>query len=172
LGNTSDYFVEGFQPQEGQFLFLHLDKIEEEIYNKKKGVLIVGDNVSDLVFDTPLIMFLQKRARKVYYAVKREPFRNDLSMRDVYGFGLMRGLPVTFVPGTDYVGIWGEDLERMLEGLGGVDTVIVKGMANYETLSEWVYSVPVIHIMKTKCRPVSEAIGVRQGSYVIRLFGA
>lgn len=172
IGNSSDYFLKGFEVLGDEFLLPDVDKIEKQIYNKKKGVLIVGDNVADFLFDMPLVEFLRGQGRKVYYLVKKGPIQNDLSMQDVRRFGLLDKASVTFVSGTDYVGIMGRDLEGILVRLGEIDTVIAKGMANYETLSEWAYKVPVIHVMKAKCKPVSEAIGAREGSYVIRVFGA
>lgn len=166
LGNSWDYFTTGFRITD--LLIDSMDKIEREIYIKKKAVLIIGDNMADFIFDRPLVAYLKKN-REVFYMVKKEPIQNDLSISDIKYFGLHSSAEI--IEGTDYVGISGQDLERILSEIGNVETIIAKGMANYETLSESNLKLPIIHIMKVKCEPVASSLGLKKESLIVKLMG-
>jgi uncharacterized protein with ATP-grasp and redox domains len=60
----------------------------------------------------------------------------------------------------------GDDLRRALEQ---ADLIISKGMANYETFSETDYR-PVAHLLRTKCRPVAEAMGIKTDLNVVKVY--
>jgi uncharacterized protein with ATP-grasp and redox domains len=91
LGNSMDFFINSVGYDITGFKFFgHVDKIEKEIYNKGKEVLIIADNVGELYFDMRLIEFLENSGKKVYYAVKKHPVLNDLSMVDVIKFDLRK----------------------------------------------------------------------------------
>ena len=47
--------------------------------------------------------------------------------------------------------------------------VISKGMANYESLSEYRDLPPVAYLMAAKCEPIAEEVGVPKGSKVAML---
>ena len=67
--------------------------------------------------------------------------------------------------GVDFEHI-GEYLEKALEG---VDLIISKGMANYETFSETDYK-PIAHLLRTKCEPVAEDMGLSTNINVIKVY--
>jgi hypothetical protein len=47
--------------------------------------------------------------------------------------------------------------------------VIAKGMANYESLSEYSNLPPVAYLMAAKCDPIAEEVGVPRGSKIAML---
>jgi uncharacterized protein with ATP-grasp and redox domains len=47
--------------------------------------------------------------------------------------------------------------------------IIAKGMANYESLSEYSGLPPVAFLMAVKCEPIAEDVGVPRGSKVAML---
>ena len=47
--------------------------------------------------------------------------------------------------------------------------IIAKGMANYESLSEYSGLPPVAFLMAVKCEPIAEEVGVPRGSKVAML---
>jgi uncharacterized protein with ATP-grasp and redox domains len=59
-----------------------------------------------------------------------------------------------------------EELSRAMEDC---TLVIAKGMANYESLSEYTGLPPVAFLMAVKCVPIAEEIGVPRGSKVAML---
>ncbi len=168
LGNSKDHFVHVSQAGDRFFFSGDMDKIREEIYTKGKEVLFLGDNTGDFVYDIPLIRHLEKRGKRVFYAVKEHPVQNDLSMEDVCRFnltGMHRDIICT--PGAK-VGLAREDISGEIERLWKSDApVIAKGMGNYETMSEFDRERPVTYIMKIKCPAVSEEIGLDVGSYTV-----
>lgn len=176
MGNSMDFFIDdGYRFDASKIKFhLDMDKIEEEIYisGKAKDILIFGDNIGDFVFDMPLVRFLEGIGRKVYYAIKTDPVQNDLSMPDVRRHGLEDDFPNIVTTGTAEVGIRREDMRGLIRELWEMDAIVIaKGMGNYETMSEYKGERPVMHIMKVKCRAVSEEIGYPLGHYVLILEG-
>ncbi len=172
LGNSSDFFVQdGFNP-EGFRFFAPMDEIEEEIGTTDRDVLFLGDNVGDLLFDVKLIGFLKGMGKHVHYVVKEHPVQNDLSMKDVVAFNLGGLHDAILSTGTDEVGIEQTHLRGVMKRIwGGGGLVIAKGMGNYETISSFDDTRPVLHILKVKCAPVGEALKHGPGSYIAILGG-
>jgi damage-control phosphatase, subfamily I len=173
LGNSMDFFINSVGYDITGFKFFgHVDKIEKEIYNKGKEVLIIADNVGELYFDMRLIEFLENSGKKVYYAVKKHPVLNDLSMVDVIKFDLRKTFNNIISTGTDEAGIRRQEIKGKIKGLWeGKGIVIAKGMANYETISEFHTERPVIHIMKVKCPTVRNAVRKKIGTHIAILLG-
>jgi damage-control phosphatase, subfamily I len=174
LGNSLDFFTDdtsGFSMKGFKFSG-DMDKIENEIYNKGKDVLILGDNIGDFIFDMPLVDFLEDKGKRVYYAVKEHRVQNDLSMPDVLKFEFGKLFDNIISTRTSEVGIRLEEMTGKVKNLWETDTalVIVKGMGNYETISEYQLKRAVIHIMKIKCPAVANAAGHAQGTYMAGLY--
>ncbi|MBR2092668.1 MAG: hypothetical protein IJ904_01225, partial [Candidatus Methanomethylophilaceae archaeon] len=53
------------------------------------------------------------------------------------------------------------------DALNNTNLIIMKGMANYECTSEMAMSVPIIHVLRAKCKPVSESAGIPIGSNAV-----
>jgi hypothetical protein len=150
----------------------NVEKIENEIYIKGKDILILGDNVGDFIFDMPLVDYLERKGKKVYYAVREQPVQNDLSLEDVDRFGLRKMLTGIISTGTDEVGMRKEDMRETIKTLWESDaTVIAKGMGNFETISEFHNDRPVVYIMKVKCPAVARAVGHNTGTYIASIGG-
>jgi damage-control phosphatase, subfamily I len=167
LGNSMDFFVSG-QYHLNNFNFVGtMDKIENTIYIKGKDVLMIGDNTGDFIFDMPLVEYLEKNGKEVYYAVRERPVQNDLCMEDVDRFGLHKTFGRIISTGTDEVGMKNEDLSGTVKALWESDSVVIaKGMGNYETISGFHNERPVICIMKVKCPAVAQAVRQDEGTYI------
>jgi len=128
---------------------------------------MIGDNTGDFIFDMPLVEYLEKKGKQVYYAVREKPVQNDLSMEDVERFGLHEIFGRIISTGTDEVGMKKEDLSGTIKALWESDAVVIaKGMGNYETISGFHNERPVIYIMKVKCPAVAYSIGQNEGTYI------
>jgi uncharacterized protein with ATP-grasp and redox domains len=80
-------------------------------------------------------------------------------MPDVKRHSLEDESPHIVATGTAEVGIKIGDMQGLIKDLWESDAIVIaKGMGNYETMSEYKGERPVIHIMKVKCRAVSEEI--------------
>jgi damage-control phosphatase, subfamily I len=167
LGNSMDFFING-QYDLNNFNFVGtMDKIEDTIYIKGKDILMIGDNTGDFIFDMPLVEYLEKNGKEVYYAVREKPVQNDLSMEDVDRFGFKKTFGRIVSTGTDEVGVEKEGLNGTIRAFWESDAVVIaKGMGNYETISGFHNERPVIYIMKVKCPAVAHAIGQDEGTYI------
>jgi len=167
LGNSMDFFINGHYEINSFNFAATLDKIEKTIYIKDKDILMLGDNIGDFIFDMPLVEYLEKMGKRIHYAVRERPVQNDLSMEDVYRFGLDKMYKRIISTGTDEVGLKKENIMGTVKKLWeGNTAVIAKGMGNYETISAFHNERPVIHIMKVKCPAIAHAVGQKIGSYI------
>jgi damage-control phosphatase, subfamily I len=167
LGNSMDFFINGHYDLNNFNFVGTMDKIENTIYITGKDILMIGDNTGDFIFDMPLVEYLEKNGKRVYYAVREKPVQNDLSMEDVEGFGLNEIFGRIISTGTDEVGMKKEDLTGAVKALWESDAVVIaKGMGNYETISAFHNKRPVIYIMKVKCPAVAQAVRQDEGTYI------
>lgn len=167
LGNSTDYFTGGTFANEVPVVQGEVDRAAAAVSGEGREVLVLGDNMGDFVFDLPLVRFLEKTGRKVFYAVREHPAQNDLSMEDVRRLGLQRLHPRIISTGTANVGLPREDISGEIERLWkGDGPVIAKGMGNFETISEFDGERQVVYIMKVKCPAVARAVGSDIGTYI------
>ena len=144
------------------------DKMEA-VLKKAKKVIFVFDNCGEGQLDKVLIKELQSYGVKVIGVVRGKPILNDITQEDAERIGLdkiLDGLYTTgqFAIGMDMKGI-DEDLRKEIET---ADMMIAKGMANYESLSDQSLKIPIVHILRTKCKPVADSMGTPTGINVVR----
>ncbi|MCX6651232.1 MAG: ARMT1-like domain-containing protein [Methanomassiliicoccales archaeon] len=179
-GNVMDFGIGGFEsPKELRSTFdsLLAEAPEpndvprmREVLSGAKEVVYLFDNCGEIVLDIPLLKEIKEMGLKVTGVVKGEPIISDATWADLEVSGVDRLLDERMTTGAFAIGI---DLDlapqELLEALRRADLVIAKGMANFEALSgTWVR--PIVHLLRSKCLPVSQAIGARKDRNVIRLF--
>jgi len=166
MGNSLDFFLpvsslEKAVREKPRFAIDHRKELWRRLDGAKE-VLYIADNAGEVFFDIPLLRFLSRRA-KVFYAVKERPVQNDLSLEDVEGLQI----PAEIIPAPPTVGVYlslaGEAFKRKFYS---ADIIISKGMGNYETLSEFNFGGRCFYILRAKCQPVAESLGVEKGDYV------
>jgi len=140
------------------------------LISKGKEVLLFTDNCGEVVFDGLLSKVMREEGAKVFLVVKGEPVLTDATRADVekLGIGAMAdGVLDTggFAVGVDLKAM-GPELRTKLEGGGKADLIISKGMANFESFSSSKIG-PIAFLMRSKCRPVSEAAGVPHNKSVV-----
>ena len=136
------------------------------------GSLIAGagrvvyffDNCGESQLDRVLTRELRRNGKHVTGVVRGKSILNDVAREDAERSGLASDLDEIVDTGGFYVGVdWSHIPAPLEEALSGSDLVIMKGMANYECTSEVSLPVPVIHVLRAKCIPVSRSIGVPRG---------
>ena len=136
--------------------------------SKTDGVLYLGDNAGEAVFDRVLIESL---GVPVAYAVKGGPTLNDATREDALAAGLDRVAQIVDTgldaPGT----ILDQTRERACSKefrrvYDQADLVIAKGQANYETLSE--EGTKVFFLLQAKCPIIALDVGVPVRSIVLK----
>lgn len=170
LGNSLDFFrdlaqVEREVGEEVAFVIDHIDALAERLAGCRR-IVYLADNAGECHFDLPLLSFLRRRAT-VVYAVKEGPVQNDLTRADLEREGLLGVFAPVVTTGTDSPGLdWERASAPFKEELAAADLVIAKGMGCYETLPALPLGRPVFYVMKAKCGPVAEDVGVPLGAYV------
>jgi len=181
IGNIMDFgsgiaiddpneFAELFETLLNQELGLDDTEAVKEILNRDGTVLYLFDNCGESQLDKILIREIRKLGRKVVGVVRGEAILNDVTYEDAVRIGLDKEVDEMLTTGAFSIGVdmndIGDDLKKNMED---ASIIIAKGMANYESLSDVLLNVPVAYLMKAKCIPVAESLGVESGTNVVRL---
>jgi len=171
-GNAIDFFVDHETllrslMETPKFAIDHVRRLERKLASARE-VLYLADNAGEAFFDLPLVKALGKHA-KVTYAVKEAPIQNDLTFEDLRRAGLSKSFEsIIKAPAT--IGIYLEKVSPAFRAkFDRADLVVVKGMGNYETLSELPESGKFFYILRAKCCPVAQSLGVNVDDYVAML---
>lgn len=131
------------------------------VLDKPGTIVYMFDNCGESQLDKIFIRYLRAHGKRVVGMVRGEPILNDVTYEDAIRSGLDKEVDLLLTTGTFYVGIdWRDVPEDLMKEIENSDLIIAKGMGNYESLSDEVLPVPVVHVMRTKCAPVAESIGM------------
>jgi len=172
-GNNIDFFKDMKQIKEGlrmpvEFAIDDTPQLERKLENAK-AILYLADNAGEVFFDLPLVERLEDFA-PVTYVVKDSPVQNDMTLDDLERFGLAEELSMVITTGTDTPGVdMAMASEEFKAEFEAADLVLAKGMGYWETLSELPPRGKVFYLLKAKCEPVADSLGVALNSYVALL---
>ena len=132
-------------------------------------VVYLMDNCGEIIFDRLLVNELKSMGVRVVGVVKGEPILTDVTEVDLRTTGMDKVFDLCLTTESFAIGIdtdlIGEELSHELDR---ADLIISKGMANFESLSDKKYP-RVAYLMRTKCRPVADAIGAGRDQNVVKL---
>jgi Uncharacterized conserved protein len=181
IGNIMDFgsgiaiddpseFEEMFETLLDQELGIDDTEAVKDILIEDGAVIYLFDNCGESQLDKVLIREIRKLGRKVVGVVRGEAILNDVTYEDAVRIGLDEEVDEMLTTGAFAIGVdmdrIGEDLRKSIEE---ASIIIAKGMANYESLSDLSLKTPVAYLMKAKCVPVAESLGVTPGTNVVRL---
>jgi uncharacterized protein with ATP-grasp and redox domains len=172
-GNNIDFFKDMKQIKEGlrlpvEFAIDDTPQLEKKL-EKAESILYLADNAGEVFFDLPLVESLEDFA-PVTYVVKDLPVQNDITLDDLERFGLAEELSRVITTGTDTPGVdMAMASEEFKAEFEAADLVLAKGMGYWETLSELAPQGKVFYLLKAKCKPVADSLGVTVNSYVALL---
>ncbi len=172
-GNNIDFFKEMNEIEEGlaQLVKFAIDDIArfERKLRETKEMFYLADNAGEVFFDIPLVKKLESFS-SVTYVVKESPVQNDVTLADLKRYRLEKELPRVMTTGTDTPGV---DMElasvEFKAAFEATPLVLAKGMGYWETLSELPPQGKVFYLLKAKCQPVADSLGVALDSYVALL---
>ncbi len=126
-------------------------------------VLYIGDNAGEIVLDK---MFLEiMNHPNVYFAVRGRPVINDATTEDAVLVGIDR-LAEIITTGDDAPGvIWETSSQEFKNIFKKADVIISKGQGNLEGLIDIPQN--IYFLLVTKCRLISEHIGVDEKDFVV-----
>jgi uncharacterized protein with ATP-grasp and redox domains len=139
---------------------MYLENVEEVLY--------LMDNAGELVLDMILIREIKHVGPKVIAVVKGGPVLNDATMIDAVEVGLSECADEVRDTGASAIGV---NLERnsgeFRKLFSSAELIVAKGMGNFESMTEFEPTCPTVHIMRTKCNPVAEHVGVPRNKNVV-----
>jgi hypothetical protein len=183
VGNIIEFdIIENSQPLENLKNALESSEKDLEIddsraffnlVKKSKKIVFLADNAGEIVFDKIFIKELTKYCDLITVIVKEIPVLNDATMEDAEFINLTTSFSNVKVitSKTDHVGIIIEETPKeVIKIINDSDLIIAKGMGYYETLTEYKLKVPVVHLLRTKCKNVSDIlnVGVQKNIVLIR----
>ncbi|MCL2691713.1 MAG: ARMT1-like domain-containing protein [Candidatus Bathyarchaeota archaeon] len=151
---------------------LAIDDIDKayEITKKADTLLFLADNAGEIVFDSLLVEQLKNMGLKVTYAVKGGPVINDATMEDVEISNIDKLADEVITTGTDAVGLLKKQVSpEFLKIYEQAEIVFAKGMGYAETLTEYQYTKPHLHLLRTKCTPVANYFCVPRDKNIAKL---
>jgi uncharacterized protein with ATP-grasp and redox domains len=178
IGNTFDYAVKDHDVTADFSRFFEkeftrgLDVDDTaRIFDLCSRVVYLTDNCGEIVFDRLLVEFLKAHGSHVTVAVRDAPILNDATMEDALALGFDKVTDcLTTTGGGAEIGLdrakMPADLARAIDEC---TIIIAKGMANYESLSEYRNLPPVAYLMCVKCGMIAEDIGIARGSKIAML---
>ncbi len=140
------------------------------LLKKCDHVVYLGDNCGEIVFDRLALKELGKFDIDLTFVVKEKPILTDATKKDISGLGIEKLVDrIVEAPGFAV----GVDLDSLKGPFGKIlrntDLIIAKGMANFESLSETDIA-PIAYLLRTKCDPVAEAMGLKKDINAVKLF--
>ncbi len=168
VGNSFDFGVLGFDADKATAKetmvrqFGHGLDVDDTDRMKSmlKNVVYLADNCGEIVFDTLLFEEIRKLGGKITLVVRGAPILNDVTMKELLELGFDKKVDRVLTTGSNAIGVCLKEAPpELVEALGGASLIISKGMANYETMSEYDFK-PIAYLLKTKCESVAEAMGL------------
>ena len=170
---NKELLLQTFEPALQQPLNGNVASFVEAI-KKAKQILYLLDNCGEIVCDQ-LLMEEIKRFRPdvaLVAVVRGEPVLNDATREDARQTGLDKIVPI-IDNGNDALGTVLEQCgNEFMEAFAQSDTIIAKGLANYETLIEYdSRQLPqtVCYLFRAKCRFIAKCAGATMNDLVVRV---
>jgi uncharacterized protein with ATP-grasp and redox domains len=176
-GNSFDFGVLGFDADKEIGKEMILKQIQhgldvddsDKIRSMLDNVVYLADNCGEIVFDTLLFEEIKKLGGKITLVVRGAPILNDVTMKELKVLGIDKKVDRVLTTGSNAIGVCLKEAPpELVEALQGASLIISKGMANYETMSEYDFK-PIAYLLKTKCESVAEAMGLKRNMSVARV---
>lgn len=141
----------------------------EKYFKPHNKILFFTDNCGEIVFDKLLCKEIKKFKIHLTVVVKDKPILTDATIKDAE---MLKFTEVAdcILASTNAVGIdFNEISTELKERIKSADLLICKGMGLYEAFCETNYR-PVLYLLRTKCAPVAEDMGLEKNINVAKLY--
>ncbi len=149
---------------------LVIDQVDQfrELCEGANEILYLMDNAGEIVLDMILIKEIKQQGPRVIAVVKGGPVLNDATLVDAEEVALVECADEVRDTGAPAIGVNLErDSDEFKKLFHSAELIVAKGMGNFESLTEFEPACPTVHIMRTKCNPVAEQVGVPRNKNVI-----
>ncbi|MDG6249450.1 ARMT1-like domain-containing protein [Methanocalculus sp.] len=178
IGNAMDYGVMGHTIAEDFISFfkaefekgLFIDD-SDEIAKAARRVVYFMDNTGESFFDRILIEELKHLGAYVTVAVKHAPILNDVTLDEARDAGIDEVADhLTTTGGGAEIGVNLKLIpDDLKDAIQSSTLIISKGLANYESLSDYSNLPPVAYLLVAKCDPIAEKLGVPKGAKIAHI---
>jgi uncharacterized protein with ATP-grasp and redox domains len=177
IGNSFDFGVLGFDADKATAKAAMQEQIKhgldvddsDKIKTMLSDVVYLADNCGEIVFDILLFEQIKKLGGNITLVVRGAPILNDVTMKEALELGIDRMVDRVLTTGSNAIGLCLQEAPpELVEALRNASLVISKGMANYETMSEYDFR-PIAYLLRTKCESVAEAMGLEKNMNVARV---
>ena len=175
LGNSIDYGVTGHEVATDFVGFfetmfakgLALDD-SEEFFKLADRVVYFTDNCGEVVFDKLFCEALRKNGSHVTIVVKEKPMLNDATVKEAADIHLAAAADALYHSGGGaQLGAHPEYFPpEVSDAVSSATLLISKGLANYESLTEYDLKKPIAYLMMVKCDPVGRDVGAKKGDMI------
>jgi len=175
IGNTIDYGVTGHEVSTDLVAFfekmlaqgLALDD-SEEFFKLANRVVYFTDNCGEIIFDKMFCEELRKNGSHVTIVVKEKPMLNDVTVKEAAEIRLEDAADVVYHSGG------GAQLgahppyfpPEVRDAVDHATLIIAKGLANYESLTEYSLRPPIAYLLMVKCDAVGRDVGAKKGEMI------
>ncbi len=139
------------------------------------NIFYLTDNCGEAVFDIFVMKKLADTGKQIVIGSKSAPILNDVTAKEMSLLADSLGheeKAVDVTPTGEVVGTALEDLAPRAHSLLFDPSwlILAKGMGNYETISEYEDRLKgrLVYILRAKCQPVADRIGVPRGTLVAK----
>jgi uncharacterized protein with ATP-grasp and redox domains len=97
---------------------------------------------------------------------------NDATLEDALFVGMDKVADKLMTTGTNPVTAGlniNEASKEFMEEYNKAELIIAKGMGHFETLTEFNLPIPIVHLLRTKCEPVANSLGVARHRNVAKI---
>ena len=131
------------------------------------NILYLTDNSGEVIFDLFVIAKLKDMGKRVIIGSKSEPILNDITAEELRSLTDNEIVSTGSVVGTALECTNADALKLLLDKNW---LIVSKGMGNFETMSEFQDRLKgrLIYIMRAKCEPVADRLGVPRGTLVAK----
>jgi len=135
-----------------------------------KNLAYLADNAGENEFDKLFMKYIKKIFPdiNIYYFVRSKPIINDISFKDLKDDQELLDFATLVDSGNLTPGMVLEDLtEKAKKCLLSCDTIISKGMGNYECLSNYELD-GLFYLLKVKCKVVANSLDLKVGDIICK----
>jgi len=182
--NSMEYGVRGYSYDDAAFKADFMRVLRERLnwdrdlilsaIRERDRIVYLTDNAGEVFFDAFVVKELSEMGKEVVVSPKSAAVINDATVNDWKEAAEYVGVEdVEMIPSGASIGVSREDASAEFLRVFDDDDylVIAKGMGNYESISEFEaeFRQRLIYILRAKCMPVAESIGVERGELVAKL---
>ena len=164
-----DLFIEMFDNLFAQGIDSDDTDALDECLKKPGDVIYIFDNCGESQLDKILIREIKSRGKRVVGVVRGAPILNDVTMEDALRISMDEDLDDIVSTEKFAIGIPMKIGKELSDAMSEASLVIAKGMANFESLEGRNLGMPTAFLLRAKCIPVANALGVNVGANVARV---